>query len=169
MTDPLILTLALDAGTFAHVDAMRRAHFPPERNVIPAHLTLFHKLPGDELGAVTACLSSAAASAGPIPLAIAGLRFLGRGSAYAVASPALQALRARLAAEFALWLTPQDRQRFAPHITIQNKVAPETARRTFETLSTAFEPFEAQGVGLLLWHYRSGPWEPAGAFPLTGA
>ena len=45
---PLILTLALDGATFAPLDALRRPHFPPERNLVPAHLTLFHALPGAE-------------------------------------------------------------------------------------------------------------------------
>ena len=43
---PLVLTLVLDAQSFAFFDGLRRRHFPPERNVIAAHLTLFHALPG---------------------------------------------------------------------------------------------------------------------------
>ena len=34
---PLILTLGLDAATQAWLEAMRRAHFPPARNLVPAH------------------------------------------------------------------------------------------------------------------------------------
>ena len=47
-TDPLILTLALDDLSFARFDALRREHFPPTLNRIPAHVTLFHHLPGEE-------------------------------------------------------------------------------------------------------------------------
>ena len=46
---PLILTLRFDGEAFARLDDLRRAHFPPERNQIPAHLTLFHALPGEAL------------------------------------------------------------------------------------------------------------------------
>ena len=44
-TDPLVLTLLLDADTQAWLDSLRRAHFPPERNLVPAHVTLFHACP----------------------------------------------------------------------------------------------------------------------------
>ena len=42
---PLILTLRLDPESQARFDALRRAHFPPERNLLGAHVTLFHALP----------------------------------------------------------------------------------------------------------------------------
>lgn len=66
--------------------------------------------------------------------------------------------------EFAAWLTPQDRQKFQPHVTIQNKVTPEAARELLERLSDTWEPVTAQGRGLQLWRYRGGPWEGAGTF-----
>ena len=45
---PLIITAALDEGGFDWFDDLRRAHFPAHRNVVPAHLTLFHALPGEQ-------------------------------------------------------------------------------------------------------------------------
>jgi hypothetical protein len=53
---PLILTLALDGEAFAFFDGLRRAHFPPERNVVPAHVTLFHALPGEQRPAIGSLL-----------------------------------------------------------------------------------------------------------------
>lgn len=44
---PLILTLVLDAQLFKALNALRVRHFPPERNVVPAHVTLFHALPSE--------------------------------------------------------------------------------------------------------------------------
>ena len=44
---PLIVTLTLDAPARERFDALRRRHFPPERNHLAAHLTLFHALPGE--------------------------------------------------------------------------------------------------------------------------
>jgi hypothetical protein len=46
VTRPLVLTLGLDAIATARFEALRRAHFPPDRLVVGAHLTLFHALPG---------------------------------------------------------------------------------------------------------------------------
>lgn len=40
-----ILTLHLDPTAQSRFEALRQRHYPPERNQIPAHLTLFHTLP----------------------------------------------------------------------------------------------------------------------------
>lgn len=165
---PLILTLGLDRTAFARLDGERRAHFPPERNLIPAHLTLFHALPGEAEAAVAARLAAAAAAQAPLDLRFAGLRFLGRGVAHVVESPGLLALRASLAAGFAPWLGAQDRQGWRPHVTIQNKVAPEVARATLRDFEARFAPWEARGEALLLWRYLGGPWEAAGEFRFAG-
>ncbi len=162
---PLILTLALDGASFARLDAERRVHFPPERNFIPAHLTLFHALPGEKVGPIAERLGEVARATPPIVLRVAGLRPLGRGVAYAIASDALARLRAGLAAGWGEWLTPQDRAGWRPHVTVQIKVAPEVARQTLVAMGEGFSPWEARGEGLLLWHYRGGPWEEAGRFP----
>ena len=45
MAGPLIVTAELGPADFAWLDAQRRAHFPPERNQLAAHLTMFHALP----------------------------------------------------------------------------------------------------------------------------
>ena len=44
---PLVVTLALDDDAQARLDALRRTHFPSDRNVVPAHVSLFHALPGE--------------------------------------------------------------------------------------------------------------------------
>jgi len=166
--EPLILTLGLGAQAFARLDAERRTHFPPERNLIPAHLTLFHALPGPAEAEIAGVLHEEAGAMPPPALRFAGLRFLGRGVAYAVESRELQALRGRLAARFAGWLGAQDRQGWRPHVTVQNKAAPEVARATLRTLEAGFTPWEASGEALLLWRYLGGPWERARQFAFAG-
>jgi len=61
----LILTLALDGEAFALFDRLRREHFPPERNVVPAHVTLFHALPGEERAAIASVLDLEHAARAP--------------------------------------------------------------------------------------------------------
>ena len=137
MTDhpPLILTLELDPNSFGWLDDLRRKHFPPERNVLSAHLTLFHKLDLSQIAAIGAALRDRPAI---IPLSFSGLRSLGGGVAITVTSPALLALRAKLVAAVDGDLTAQDRQGFRPHVTIQNKVAPKVARALASSLEQGF-------------------------------
>lgn len=165
MTEPLILTLWMDDESFGSLDALRRAHFPPERNLIPAHVTLFHRLPGEELPSVTATLHARCAEQSVFLVRTDGLRSLGRGVAFTLQSEELAALRLGLARQWTSWLSAQDRQGFRPHVTVQNKVAPEEARALLDELSVSFEPFTIGARGLLLWRYLGGPWELLGRFP----
>lgn len=170
MTDaaPLILTLEMDPASFARLDALRRAHFPPERNHLPAHLTLFHALPGARLEEVSANLAVLAAQTPPPALRFTGLRSLGRGVAFTVESAPLTHLRGFLAGAWHDALTPQDRQSLRPHVTVQNKADPAAARALLAELQAGFTPWDGRGEALLLWHYRGGPWEAAARFPFGG-
>ena len=151
-----ILTLELDPTSQAHFNTLRRQHYPAHLNQIPAHLTLFHQLPPH---AAIAATLEAAAHHPPFPLRITGLRSLGRGVAYTLASPELQALHAHLAQQLAQHLTPQDRQPFHPHIVLQNKSTPDAARTLLTQLQSTFQPCQAQATGLTLWNYLGGPWQ----------
>ncbi len=163
---PLILTLLLDDEAQARFDALRRAHFPPERNHLAAHVTLFHALP--DTTAVREDVQAAAAERAPFPVAVTGLRSLGRGVAYVLQSAELADLRRDLAYGWAPLLTAQDRQRHAPHVTVQNKVAPQEARALLAALSAGFVPHEVPAPGLGLWRYLGGPWEPVGTYLFLG-
>ena len=160
-----ILTLRLDDASQQFFEAMRRKHFPPERNLIPAHLTLFHSLP--ESGEIDHALSTSTARLSPFSIVVDGLRSLGNGVAYKVSSPALIDLHRQLAEAFEPHLIAQDRQGFQPHIVIQNKATPEAARALLAELERSFHALSAEAVGLDLWHYLGGPWQLARAFPFT--
>lgn len=166
---PLILTLQLEETAFARFEDLRRRHFPQALNQIPAHATLFHNLPGDEEAAVTETIDDVARESAPPEVAVTGLRFTGRGVAFVLESEALAAVRGRLASAFEAWLTPQDRQGWRPHVTVQNMVAPETARTLQADLADGFAPFRFTAPGLLLWRYRGGPWEPRAALLFGGS
>ena len=163
--EPLILTLKLDEKSQTYFDRLREAYFPPERNYLRAHLTMFHKLPGDHEGEISSDLQEACRACEAFTLTVTGLRFLGRGVAYELAAPDLKGLRRDLAETWGPWLGAQDQQGFKPHVTVQNKVEPKQARALHEELSAAFAPFEARGEGLSLWRYVGGPWEPIDEHP----
>ncbi|WP_336033855.1 2'-5' RNA ligase family protein [Geodermatophilus sp. FMUSA9-8] len=162
----LIVTLLLEEQAQARFDRLRAEHFPRERNHLAAHVTLFHALPGEERPAVEAALDRAA-DRPPFDVAVTGLQLLGRGVAYRLASAELAALHAGLAAEFDPWLTPQDRQRLSPHVTVQNKVEPAVARGLRDRLAASFVPYDVPARGLGLWRYLGGPWEPLGEHPFA--
>lgn len=159
MSAPIIVTALLGASDFAWADGLRRKHFPPERNQVPAHITLFHHLPPSLSEEVREQLGAACGAKAPAARLI-GLRHLGRGVAYRVESTELEAIRARLAEHFAGMLTPQDQAPWRPHITVQNKVEPKDAKALLAELEESFLPRPLKIAGLASWWYRGGPWEP---------
>ena len=112
-----ILTLRLDALAQDFFDKLRQRYFPPERNFLKAHLTLFHKLPITE-DTVTLLQNL---SFPPFDIAISGLMNLGNGVAFRVEGEDLNKLHRNLKLLFSPYLTPQDAQGFRGHVTIQTR------------------------------------------------
>src|SRR5690349_6846802 len=153
---PLIVTALLDEVAQERFDRLRREHFPPERNHLAAHLTLFHHLPDDP------AVGDALAAAADRPEITARVRRgggWGGGGGYALGPP-----RAGLARTFGAVLTAQDRAKADLHLTVQNKADPAAAERLHAHLAAGFEPYDVRVVGLGLWRYLGGPWEPVQRF-----
>lgn len=169
---PVILTLQIDVKSAAFFEAQRQKHFPADINFVPAHLTLFHQLPGEEFQRVLETVAKACAASAPFTMKAAAPMKLGRGVAYRIESEALERFRADLANAFAPMLTGQDKQGFRPHVTVQNKVSPQEAAALFDHLAEEFEPFDITAEGVQLWRYegagaKAGRWSPAGAIPFS--
>ena len=163
-----VLTLKLDDRSFAFFDDLRQRHFPPGRNAVPAHLTLFQQLPGGRAREIKALLSSLVARQKPLALTVREVKAIGTGVAYFLDAPALMALRDGLADEWRPWLSDQDGAPYWPHVTVQNKVAPKTAQSLARQLAGEFRPFEVTGAGLILWRYLGGPWQQERDFRFAG-
>ena len=161
----LILTARLDPNAQRYFDRLRAEHFPAERNFLRAHLTLFHALPERELERVQEALSGAAQRYGAFEARVGGLRSLGSGVAYEVECPPLAELRAEWARSWRDFLSPQDRQTWRPHITVQNKVNAEAARELLGSLRRDFTPMPIEFRGLDLWRYEGGPWTVVQGYP----
>jgi 2'-5' RNA ligase len=161
-----VVTLLLEDDAQRAFDRLRAEHFPPERNHLSAHVTLFHAVPGEHLDDVAADLTAAGNRPG-FDVEVTGLRLLGRGVAYVLRSAELTDLRAGLASAWEPWLTRQDGQRYAPHVTVQNRVEPAVARALHERLGATFTPWSAGARGIGLWRYLGGPWEPVAQFPFS--
>ena len=156
---PLIVSALLGAEDFAWLDQLRRAHYPPERNRLPAHLTLFHHLPPSLAVELRQRLGDAVRAPRPQARA-AGLLDLDGGVAVRIVSPALIAIRDVLADAFAGLLMPQDAGGWRPHVTIQNKVTPHAAHALKSALQADFLPRPIRIEGLAAWRYHDGAWEP---------
>lgn len=157
-SNPLILTLTLDADTATFFNTLRKQYFPPAINYIDAHLTLFHHLPPQK-AFIAEDLDTWSQSQPPIVLKVTAVKSIGRGVAYKIESPQLLQLHQTMQQKWKAWLTPQDNQKRWPHITVQNKVSPEVARQTLQILQASFQPFAATGLGFSLWSYEGGPWK----------
>jgi len=155
---PIIVTASMGREDQSWLNAQRQAYFPPERNFLAAHLTMFHHLPPSLADEVRQRLGDLAREGAPAAR-IAGPISLGRGVAYRIDSPELEDRRAWLADCWADVLTPQDRAPWRPHVTIQNKVEPQEARALFERVRRDFRPMPLEIAGFASWYYRGGPWE----------
>ena len=156
---PLILTARPDPATLARFEALRRAHYPPELNRVPAHISLFHHLPGSEFEAVVERLKFSARHHPAPQVEVTGYRSLGRGVGLALHSDGLAAIRAELADAWNTLLIPQDRQGWRGHVTVQNKVDPAVARLTLANLGSDFRPWSFRVAGIDVWRYLGGHWE----------
>lgn len=159
-TAPIIVTALFGAADQAWFDGLRRAHFPPDRNHLAAHLTMFHHLPPAIEAELRHRLAQETRRVPAPPARLAAVMSLGRGVAYRIDSPGLAEIRARLADAFAPLLTPQDAAGWRPHVTVQNKVAPAEAKVLHVRLAAELRPRPLAIAALASWWYRGGPWEP---------
>ena len=168
MAGPLIVTAMLGPTEQAFFDRLRAAHFPPERNHLAAHLTMFHAIPPMLDAELRQRLAGLAAELPPPRAEVTGLMNLGGGVAFRIVSDDLDAIRAELANAFRGHLTQQDSHGWRPHITVQNKVTAGEARALNDQLAATFEPRPLALTGLAFDHYDGGPWLPGRRYPFRG-
>ncbi len=165
---PFIVTAELPGDVFAWADGLRRAHFPPERNWLQAHVTLFHAFAPSLREELRGLLGKIAAEFAPPVARIEGLMDLGKGTAIALRSPATLAIRESIAEHFHGALTAQDAHPPRLHITIQNKVTPQAAKALQCALAEAIPRREFAITGLGLHLYLGPHWEGQGVWPFRG-
>ncbi len=168
MSAPLIVTAELGPADLARLDELRRRHFPPERNQLAAHLTMFHAIPAMLEPELKQRLAAIAASSPPPTATLAGLMDLGGGVAFRITSYDLDIIREDLSDAFRGSLTQQDSHGWRPHITIQNKVEPREAKALQQQMRAGFEPRPLDIKGIATWHYLGGPWQPIRSFVFRG-
>ena len=164
MAGTLIVTAEIAGPDFSWIEGLRRAHYPGERNRVPAHLTMFHALPPSAETEIKGRLARIVRRRPPAAT-VAGLINLGGGVALRIVSPELDDMRDELASELHGLVGAQDSGGWRPHITIQNKVRPKQARELIEALERTFRSRPLQISGLGLQRYADGPWERLTIYP----
>ena len=165
---PIIVTATMGAADQLYFNDLRAAHFPPERNYLAAHITLFHHLPPSCLGELEGLIRRIAADTGPPAAGLREVYSLGGGVAFRIDSPDLLSVRERIADHFTGMLTLQDQGTPRLHITVQNKVTPREARALLAELAAGFRPRVLTIAGLAAHHYLGGPWQTAFARNFRG-
>ncbi|MEP7349845.1 MAG: 2'-5' RNA ligase family protein [Sphingorhabdus sp.] len=168
MTAPIIITAEMGKADQAWANGLRRAHYPPERNFLDVHITLFRHLPPGHLPEIKSRLATLASECAAPVARLSEVMLLGRGVPYRVDSPELLAIRDELAEEFRGLLIPQDQARPRLHITVQNKVEPAVAKALHTQLSANFSPRPLAISGLAAYFYRGGPWKNIGRWSFRG-
>jgi hypothetical protein len=165
---PFIVTGELPADMLAWADGLRRAHYPPERNKLAAHITLFHAFAPSLRDELIGVLGRYAAEFAPPRARIDGLMDLGGGTALRIHCPALLAVREGIAEHFHGALTAQDQHTPRLHITIQNKVERPIARALQAALAETLEPRAFAFTELGLHIYRTSHWDSLGTWRFRG-
>ena len=168
MAGALIVTAQMGQDDFAWLNSERQAHFPPERNYLKAHLTMFHALPPSCEDEAARLLATLASEYSAPRASLSEVMFLGGGVAYRVRSEELERVRDAIRRRFEGMLTAQDAGGWRPHVTIQNKVKKDVARALYEQKAAAFEPRQLVVRGLALHRYLGGPWDELGSWSFRG-
>jgi 2'-5' RNA ligase superfamily len=167
MAHPLIVTAEIGPPDFGWLNDLRRRHYPPDRNQLAAHLTIFHAITPSAEGELRQILRNAA-QLRPPRARIAGVMNLGGGVALRVASDELNAMRTEIADRLHGLLTAQDSAGWSAHVTIQNKVPPRQAKALIGAIGEQYAERPIRISGLGLHRYLGGPWETLQKYPFRG-
>ena len=165
---PFIVTAELPGDLFAWANALRTAHFPPERNHLKAHVTLFHSFAPSLRAELPRELARLAGEYAQPPGRTNGLMDLGGGTAIALHSPGMLSIREEIAETFYAMLTAQDRGGKKLHITVQNKVERAAAKALQAELAALIDTREFRFTGLGLHRYLGPHWEAVGVWKFRG-
>ncbi|KAK7733913.1 hypothetical protein SLS53_008065 [Cytospora paraplurivora] len=154
-----VLTLSTTPSLHDTVTALRERHFPAHLNRTPAHLTMFHALPGSHLSGIVAAIEEECHGLSPFRLATGSLFRMRRGVGINVGQGSRPArlLHEGLQRRWIGFLSEQDRQAWRPHWTIQNKVNDAAVvEETMREVGLKFQGAEGVSQGCVLWRYENG-------------
>ncbi|WRT69890.1 uncharacterized protein IL334_006881 [Kwoniella shivajii] len=188
---PLILTLRLDQATHKLLTDLRSKYFPPHRNFLTAHVTLFHAIPVHRFAELDSKLKTICNERKGWDVFIGEPEKMGNRGVYLRLrerpSSTTEGLRAQLLADLKRGikedkdkLTNQDLQTMKrPHVTVLNKAnGDEEVEKCLAEVKEVFEKMKKDGqkegqhigraTGFELWEYLGGPWKHLKAYSFQG-
>lgn len=165
---PHLVLAVLPAAVQARLDALRRAHYPAERNRVPAHCTLFHAVPGMVAAELSALLARLTATTPPPRARIDRVIDLDGGTALALVSADLIDVRDMLADHFHGLLTGGDAVAPRFHITVQNKVERRAAHILQAELTATWRATDTTIPSIAVHRVVDGAWQPVGVWRFRG-
>jgi len=155
-----VLTLRMSGEIDGAMQELRSRWFPKERNKVPAHITLFHALPGSKMEEISDWLEGLSRRMRCFDVSTGRVLKRKTGVAVAVGDGAKEIKRvfACLRADWLEWLSVQDRS-LSAHWTVQNKeLDKERVEEAFRNVLQC-EEVRGQATGLVLWRYKDdGTW-----------
>ncbi len=151
-----ILSVLMDEKTQQYLNQWREQYFPESINYLQAHITLFHKLDLEKFESMD---ELPAQPKNNLELNFDKVYFLGKGFAIEALCPPLLEFHHRFQKLYFSELSKQDQQKKKLHVTLQNKVSPDKAKKDFEDFKVKFQGFRGEAIGLSLHHYQGGPWQ----------
>ncbi|KAG7575307.1 hypothetical protein FFLO_00471 [Filobasidium floriforme] len=189
--NPLILTLTLDKASHAFLTNLRSKYFPPSRNFLSAHVTLFHAIPPHRINELNQHLNHICATTGGWDVFIGEPKAMGKRGVLVNVRERPSATVENIHHELLTSLnrgvksnddrlTDQDARPLGkPHVTILNKAKDEEqVDKCLQEVLKVFEEMKQPGqkngqqvgraIGFELWEYMGGPWKPLKAYWLKG-
>lgn len=157
MEPPLIITVKIDEHSQEYFNTQRKLYFPKHLNFMDAHITLFHKLPSNEI--IIDKTLERLSYRKSFSIDITEIKNIGTGVAYMVDAPCLMQIHKEMQDAFTTMLIGKDKMKLCPHITVQNNVTAHKADVLQKFLCETFIPFSVTAVGFSSWFYLQGPWE----------
>lgn len=159
---PLIITVKIDDASQVFFNEQRKKHFPAYCNYVDAHITLFHKLPSNNIEFDNTIEKVSKRKS--FELNVTNLVLQNNGVAYEIECEELLQLHKAMQQDFSRYLIRNDRKKIWPHITVQSKVTAYKAYKTYNTLLSTFKPMTTTAIGFSCWYYMNGFWRKKGDY-----
>ena len=155
-----IVALRTDSKHHTALNNLRKCYFPQSLNKVPAHVCLFHALPGSQLPRIRGDIGDVVRKSTPSFIRTLPPRSFANehGVALPVDAPIALKIFEVLKSKWRLFLSKQDHS-FRAHYTVANQLDEAACLRVLEEVQKTFTRSEGQVIGLTMARYEKGFWK----------